>query len=363
MTLPAVPVLPAVTLLTLVVLAFALAPRRPLRALLGAVLAFAVLIVAWQRLPAVIRAGGPGGTGGADHIFAPGDEIDDGGAAADDFDAELAMYAQPRLLDQALARIAPQTPGKIDLYAIAFAGDGSQDVFRNEAEYAERLFSRRFGAAQRVLVLENDAATITSRPLATLTNLIWAIDGIAAKMDPDEDILLVYLTTHGSREHELLVDLDPLPLNQITPADLADALDSQPPLRWKVVVVNACYSGGFLDALRAPGTLAISSARADRTSFGCGDDSRITWFGKAWLIDALNGTTDLRAAFDVAKGLVARWEARDREEPSEPQIASAAPIEAQLAAWERTLEPRPRVPFVPVADAPVAIPEGRSARP
>ena len=48
----------------------------------------------------------------------------------------------------------------------------------------------------------------------------------------------------------MLVDLDPLPLNQIAPEDLADALKTEPAMRWKVVVVNACYSGGFVDALR-----------------------------------------------------------------------------------------------------------------
>ena len=49
------------------------------------------------------------------------------------------------------------------------------------------------------------------------TNLTWALDEIAKKMDPAEDVLLLYVTTHGSHEHELLVDLDPLPLDQIAP--------------------------------------------------------------------------------------------------------------------------------------------------
>ena len=72
------------------------------------------------------------------------------------------------------------------------------------------------------------------------------------------------------------------------PDDLADALKTNPGIRWKVVVVNACYSGGFVDALRDDSTLVITSARADRTSFGCGADSDITYFGKAFLAEALN---------------------------------------------------------------------------
>ena len=72
---------------------------------------------------------------------------------------------------------------------IAFAGDANENVFRNEAEYVGKLFGKRFGAEGRVLVLENSARTDTW-PLATLTNLSWAIDDIAKKMDPAEDVLV-----------------------------------------------------------------------------------------------------------------------------------------------------------------------------
>jgi hypothetical protein len=261
------------------------------------------------------------------------------------------MYNQRDLLDAAAAKLRPQTPGAVDLYAVVFAGDAQENVFRNEAEYAEKLLSERFGAEGRVIVLENNAATVATRPLATLTNLTWALDDVAKTMDPAEDLLLVYVTTHGSADHELLVDLDPLPLNQIGPDDLADALATKPGVRWKVVVVNACYSGGFVDALRDDSTLVIASARADRTSFGCGADSDITYFGKAFLAEALNQTTSIPDAFARAKNAVAEWEDRDKEEHSEPQIATTRSIEAKLATWERGLKPAPPVPFAPVAPA------------
>ncbi|HET6545468.1 MAG TPA: C13 family peptidase [Rhodanobacteraceae bacterium] len=278
---------------------------------------------------------------------APGDAADDSAPPPADFDAEVLMYDQPRLIDDALATLAPQTPGKVDLYVIAFAGDGSENVFRNEAEYVARLFDQRFRDTGHVLVLENHPATVGTRPLATLTNLIWALDGIAAKMDPAEDVLLLYLTTHGSADHLLLVDLDPLPLDQIGPADLADALHTEPAIRWKVVVVNACYSGGFIDALRDPSTMVITSARADRSSFGCGVDADITWFGKAFLAQALNRTTSFHAAFDLARRSIAGWETAEHEEASEPQIATAAAIETHLAQWRARLDAGAAVRFAP----------------
>ena len=266
---------------------------------------------------------------------------------APDFDAEQVIYNQQSLLDDAVAKLKPQTPGVVDLYVVAFAGDAQENVFRNEVEYAEKLFASRLGAEGRVLVLENSAATVATRPLATLTNLGWALDDVAKKMDPAEDILLLYVTTHGSHDHELLVDLEPLPLDQIAPEDLADALSTQPGIRWKVVIVNACYSGGFVDALRDDSTMVITSARADRTSFGCGTDSDITYFGKAFLAEALNKTTSIPEAFAQAKLSVAAWEDDDKEEHSEPQIASTRSIEAKLEAWRKKLKPGAPVPFAP----------------
>ncbi len=338
-------------LLVLIVVAHWLAPRSFWRALAAGVLGYAVSAAAWWWLDAVpvLTTAQVANTAARDAIA--GEDV--GGVGTESprsppFDAEQVIYNQQNLLDEAVAKLRPQTPGTVDLYVVAFAGDAQEDVFRNEAEYVERLFAQRFGADGRVLVLENNPATVATRPLATLTNLAWALDDVAAKMDPAEDVLLLYVTTHGGHDHELLVDLDPLPLNQITPDDLADALKTDPGIRWKVVVVNACYSGGFIDALRDDSTLVITSARADRTSFGCGADSDITYFGKAFLAQALNKTTSIPEAFAQAKKSVSEWEDADGEEHSEPQIASTRSIEAKLETWQRTLKPGAPVPFAPV---------------
>ncbi|KAF1009223.1 MAG: hypothetical protein GAK28_00856 [Luteibacter sp.] len=165
-------------------------------------------------------------------------------------------------------------------------------------------------------------------------------------MDPREDILFVYLATHGGSDHSLLVDMDPIPLDQLDVDGLTDILAKRP-FRWKVVVVNACYSGGFVPKLQGPGTLVLTSARTDRTSFGCGADSDITYFGHAWLVDGLNATPDFVAAFRKAAGEIAEWEKRDAVTPSEPQIAIGQGIEDKLAAWRKVAKIGPVLPFQP----------------
>ena len=256
------------------------------------------------------------------------------------------MYAQPDMIDSSLARLHSQTPGKIDLYALGFAGDGGEPPFRNEVDYLQKLLAQRFGADGRTLQLINSPKTFKTAPLATRTNLYESLAGIATKMDVNEDILLLFLTSHGSEDHELYVEMGAMPLDQLTPENIRDALDAAH-IRWRIVVVSACYSGGFIPALREAHTMIITAARADRASFGCGSDSQITWFGKAFLTEALDQTTDFHDAFLRTRTIIAGWEKRDHQTPSEPQYWAGTEIGKKLDAWRASLPPAAEVAFHP----------------
>jgi Peptidase C13 family len=266
---------------------------------------------------------------------------------------EQVLYAQPRMVREALAKLTPRVAGKPNLYLVTFAGDGGEDVFRNEAEYASQLFAGRFGATAHALVLENNPDTLATHPLASWSNLEDTLDGLGKVMQPDQDILMLYVTSHGDHDHNLLVDMDPLPLDQIGATDLAGIL-AKHSFKWKVVVVNACYSGGFVPPLHGPGTLVLTAARTDRSSFGCGSDSDLTYFGRAWLVDALNRTPDFIAAFKQASGEIKQWEQKDKLTASEPQIDTGTGIAEQLALWRRGFTTGPAIAFKPAAPAPAS---------
>ena len=336
-----------------------------MRTTLTVLLAFAagVLLMLWlpghAPAPASLASSAPAtaATSSAATASSVADSDDgnsDGGASWPDQGPtpEQVLYAQPRKLRDALDKLGPRVPGKPNLYLVAFAGDGGEDVFRNEAEYAARMFRQRFGASAHALVLENNPASLSTRPLASWSNLEGALDGLAKVMQPD-DILMLYMATHGSEDHELLVDMDPLPLDQIGAQDLADILKEHP-FKWKVVVVNACYSGGFIPPLAGAGTLVLTAARSDRSSFGCGSESELTYFGHAWLVDALNRTDNFVDAFAQARTEIAQWEQRDKLTPSEPQSYVGKGIEAQLDAWRKGITPGPAVPFAPAQPASAA---------
>ncbi|SDH56445.1 Uncharacterized conserved protein [Pseudomonas flavescens] len=229
---------------------------------------------------------------------------------------EIGLLKQGELLDQAIAALPASTPRR-ELYALTLAGDGKQSVFLREADYVADLLAGRFSAYGRI-TLANHRDHLADRPLATRENLRRAVRAIAERSGP-EDLVFIYLTSHGSRGHELNLDQPRLQLADLPADELATLLR---PLadRHKVVVISACYSGGFIPALKDDNTLLMTAARADRVSFGCSEEADFTYFGRALFAEALQHTDDLRRAFDLASTAVAEREKADGFEPSEPQI-------------------------------------------
>jgi hypothetical protein len=247
---------------------------------------------------------------------------------------ESDLYAQPGLLRDALARIPPQRPGIQDLYFVGFAPYGSQDVFMKEVGSVRQVLAERFDLGARSIVLVSNPALLGSEPIATLTSLRSALRTIGERIDPEEDVVLVHITTHGSESHELSVELPPLRLDQIHPGDLRAALD-EAHIRWRIIVVSACYSGGFVEALKDARTLVATAADASHASFGCSSDSDYTYFSRAFYEEGLRQTRSFAGAFAVARKSVSARERNEKLQPSNPQLFVGAAIARKLAAMER----------------------------
>ncbi|MEG0248905.1 MAG: C13 family peptidase, partial [Pseudomonas sp.] len=172
---------------------------------------------------------------------------------------------------------------------------------------------------------------------ATRENLRRAVQTLADRTGP-EDLVFIYMTSHGSHEHELVLDLPRLQLADLPADALASALA---PLkdRDKVIVISACYSGGYIDSLKDQKTLIMTASRADRVSFGCSEEADFTYFGDALFAQALNHTDDLRQAFSMASATVAEREAAEGFDASEPQIWAPSEV---LAHWQRLRQQQAR---------------------
>lgn len=239
--------------------------------------------------------------------------------------------AQPGLLKSALETLQPRLPGQINFYAIAVAAGGSQQLFAREARLALQIAATRFGARYRGgLLLSNGQDDILRTPLATRSNVSTALRAVGDRIEPAQDIAFVYLASHGSRDAELATDLpNDDELSPISAASVAKAL-AHAGIKRRVIVISACFAGSWIPALASDDTIVIAAARRDRTSFGCDDTRRLTYFGQAFLTGSAASGASLRDTFEAARKLVAHWETQEKLLPSQPQAYVGKNMQA---AW------------------------------
>jgi hypothetical protein len=207
---------------------------------------------------------------------------------------------------------------------VSFGLFGDQGVFRNEATGAAQVVAGRFGSGS-IDVQYNSR----KGGGATIEALAMSLQVAANRMDAENDVLFLILTSHGSRAG-LAVKAGRL-TQTLTPSNLADML-ARTGVRHRVVVISACYSGVFIPRLANPDTLVITAADADRPSFGCRDKAKWTYFGDAFFNAALRQAKSLKDAFVAARALVRKQELRERLVPSNPRMAGGANVQPLLVA-------------------------------
>ena len=255
----------------------------------------------WEYVPALLYAG----------------DGSEAGARARKIDTAQVELAQPGLMESATERLAASVKGKSGIYTIGIAGWSLQDVFTRELEGALGAVAKTLPIEGRVVRLVNHADTVENTPIATRQNLAAAVRAMARMMNKDEDILFLFITSHGS---PLGVDLwlnDKVHTN-LTPIDVASTLDREG-IRNRLLIVSACYSGIFLKSLANDNTIILTAAAEDKTSFGCSNEREWTYFGDAFFNRSLRPGTNLEEAFADAKAMIAQWEARDGLSASNPQ--------------------------------------------
>jgi PAS domain-containing protein len=252
----------------------------------------------------------------------PGDALADG---------EAILFGQAGRIDEALAAVGHDRSPNPKAYFLGFAGVGDQKVFAQEIGLASRVLGERYDIAARKLSLINDQRNLEGAPLATVSGLKYALHGLGARMNLDRDVLFLSISSHGADDPAIIVSNSELPLQDLTGEDLADALRDSG-IQWRVIIISACYAGGFIDHLRDPQTIVITAAAADRTSFGCSNDRDLTYFGEAFYRDALPTARSLRDAFDTATAAIAARERRERVEASNPQAYFGKAMEKRLAS-------------------------------
>jgi hypothetical protein len=257
------------------------------------------------------------------------DDEDQAAAPADTNPAsEPVMAVQSYLLDQALDNLDDERPGITDLYFVGFAPDSRQDGFRRELDLAQRVLDERFDTRGRSITLLNHPDTATEVPFATLTNLRRVLQELGDAIDPDDDIVMLYLTGAPDPENGLAAVLPPLELVPITPESVEQLLDSAN-IRFRVIVVSTCAAGAWIDALQSEDSAVLVSSPAQSHAPGCAGSAQPSPFSEALFGRALHSADSIPAAFaQVVHDLTPQG-------GTAPQLWMGRNVEAQLKQVKR----------------------------
>jgi len=134
----------------------------------------------------------------------------------------------------------------------------------------------------------------------------------------------VYFTSHGAPLGIVIGE------QLVSIRSVGDVIDNSCHDRPTVVVVSACFSGMFIPVLRADNRMILTAARPDRTSFGCAEDLKYTFFDQC-VLESLPMVQDFVALSDKTKICVADREAKENATPpSEPQLYVGSTIAPAL---------------------------------
>jgi hypothetical protein len=157
------------------------------------------------------------------------------------------------------------------------------------------------------------------------TSASAVVDGITAAATRGTAGCLLYFTSHGA-PNAMVFGLAP----RMTPDMMANIVRSACGTRPTVVIVSACYSGIFVNALAAPNRMVLTAASRERTSFGCGADETYPWFDGC-IIETLPTASDFLALAAGTRACVARKEAAlGATPPSDPQMFVGADMQLRL---------------------------------
>ena len=206
-------------------------------------------------------------------------------------------------------------------YAVLVNSDTASDHKRNVARAYRTLRTLGFDTRDLFVLSPRDRRN----PVAVLTpfykpfpeNFASVMDHLAGTVSPG-DLVIIYGTGHGDTDQgESLLELRG---GELWAGDLRDEVDR---LHGNtVVVMDQCFSGGFIDAFQGTKSKAIVIATVDRDHMTyCGPFARAFW--DAFLHPERadrnhDGKTSIREAFEVAA------EANRKELAGDPELRATA---------------------------------------
>ncbi|NQX95848.1 MAG: peptidase C13, partial [Erythrobacter sp.] len=162
--------------------------------------------------------------------------------------------------------------------------------------------------------------------------LIVSLARISELMNDEEDVLVMYTTSHGL-DLGLAYHYGDNGYGVLSPARFKSVLEELG-IKRRILFLSACFSGVFVDPLASADTAIFTAAASNRSSFGCEAENDWTFYGDALINNALRNPQSLAQAGEQAVNLVAKWEVERGLIASLPQTRIGNGVNQWLPALE-----------------------------
>lgn len=230
------------------------------------------------------------------------------------------------LASSAAAQVARPVPSRLDGWASVIVAADWRDgrghpiqAFDN----ARRDLVKGFldAGLPRATMVDYSLRPDAPRPATAQT----VLDGFYGAATQGMAGCLLYFTSHGTPTSMVFGNAPAM-----TPDMMVNIVRRACGARPTVVIVSACYSGIFVNALAAPNRMVLTAASRERTSFGCGADETYPWFDGC-ILETLPAAMDFLALAAGARACVARKEQESGvDQLSEPQLFVGAEMQLRL---------------------------------
>ena len=216
-----------------------------------------------------------------------------------------------------LLALTVEKASSTDWAVVAVSGDSEIAVFDNARTRLSQVFSP---VASSIVQLTNDDRLIDGERRIyenTAENIIASIKHLRGE---NRSNCLIYFTSHGQKATEEGGGVFIRRANGLVgPSLLNELLKEGCPRRKTVILISACYSGQFInDEMKGASRIILTSARSDRTSFGCSSDFEFPYWDEC-VFQNLKDAGTWKSLYAKVGSCVAAKENEGGFEPSEPQ--------------------------------------------
>ena len=201
-------------------------------------------------------------------------------------------------------------------HAIMVSGDDSIRNFDNSRAALGDLFTVKGLAAKNQHHLNSQFSLEAKPPADQATLQALALSFAQLNIRPKQDACLFYVSSHGKKGDGVYMKRSHD--GQLTPAQLNTALNWTCGTAPTVVMVSACYSGQFIQPLRADNRIILTAASAERPSFGCSEAQEYT-FWDGCVIDNFEQSSTWENLYHNVQQCITRKEQQLGYPASEPQ--------------------------------------------